>query len=118
MKQQQVSTKFLSSRVIYCCRYCDANVKERENLHRDIIQHDRYHHQIVVIRSLSQRIFDKIKRIVYLTRNELKSESFVLEKLTSTLNLIMSCSSNSAHSEYYELVRRLCFVLYFKILIA
>jgi predicted small metal-binding protein len=117
IKQQQVFAKFLSSRVTYVCRYCDANVKERENLHRDIIQHDRYHHQIAIIRSLNERIFDKIKRIVYLTRNELKFESFALKKLISTFDLIMSCSSDSTHNEYYDFVRRLCFILYFKIFI-
>ncbi len=67
--------------------------------------------------NLNERIFDKIKRIVSFTRNEFKSESFVLKKLISIFNLIMNCSSDSTHNEYYNFVRRLCFIFYFKIFI-
>ena len=107
--------EFLSSRANYCCRYCDADSKKRDDLLRNTILHDWYHHQITIIRNRSRIINDKINRLIFLTRNELKFELFALKILISTFDFMMSCSSDFAHSEYYELVRKFFLIIYFKI---
>lgn len=39
----------------------------------------------------------------FLSANNLTEQPSALEKLTPTLDMIMSCSSNLAHSEYYSI---------------
>ncbi len=115
MKQQQASTEFLSSRATFSCRFCDIEFQDRDNLRRDIVSHDRYHHDVLALRQQSLIINEKTKRIAFLFKHDLKSQSSSLQNLTSALDLIMSCSSNFAHSEYYELIRKVYSLLYIKI---
>ena len=117
MKQQQLFEEFLSSRANYYCRYCDADSEKRDDLLRNTILYDRYHHQITIIQNRNKTINDKINRLIFLTRNKLKFELSTFKILISTLDLIMSCLSDFVHSEYYELVRKLFFIIYFKIFI-
>ena len=49
MKQQQLFEKLSLSRVNYYCRYCDVDVKKRDNLLRNTVMHDRYYYQIIDI---------------------------------------------------------------------
>jgi hypothetical protein len=116
MKQQQASTEFLSSRATFSCRFCDFEFENRDNLHRDIVSHDRYHHDVLAFRQQSMNINEKTKRIAFLSKHDLKSQFSSLQNLTSTLDLIMRCSSDSTHFEYYDLIRKIYSLLYTKIL--
>lgn len=55
--------------------------------------------------------------MTFFKKHDLKSENSVLKKLTFVLNLIMNCSSNSTHSEYYDIIRKIYFLLHNQILI-
>jgi hypothetical protein len=48
MKQQQTSIEFLNLRAAFSCRFCDIEYENRNNLHRDIVFHDRYHHDVLI----------------------------------------------------------------------
>jgi hypothetical protein len=117
MKQQQIFAEFLSSHVIYFCRFCDAESENKNDLYKDIVFHERYHHEISTLRKRSAMINDKFKKLIFLFNNDLKSESFAFQKLISILNLIMSCSSDFLHSEYFEIICKLFSFLYIKIFI-
>ena len=47
MKQQQEFAKFLESKTIKCCHFCNADKQNRKNLNRNIILNDRYYYQIL-----------------------------------------------------------------------
>ncbi len=101
MKQQQTSTEFLSSRATFSCRFCDIEFQDRNNLRRNIVFHDRYHHDVLIFRQQSLIINEKTKKIAFLFKHDLKSQSSSLQNLTFVFDFIMSCSSNFAHFEYY-----------------
>ena len=107
-----MSVGFLDSRANRCCWFCDANVSEWVDLSRNIVFHGRYHYQIVVIWKKDLKIPTKTKRTQYFSHYGFKSEASALQRLISSLNLIMICSSDSAHSEYYGLVRRFYFIFF------
>jgi hypothetical protein len=50
MKQQQTSTEFFSSRATFSCRFCDIEFEDWNNLHWNIVSHDRYHHDVLILR--------------------------------------------------------------------
>jgi hypothetical protein len=116
MKQQQASAGFLSSRATFSCRFCDIGFQDRDNLRRDIVFHDRYHHDVLALRQQSLIINEKTKRIAFLSKHGLKPQSSSLQNLTSALDFIMGCPPDPAHSEYYGLVRKVYPLLYIKIL--
>jgi hypothetical protein len=109
MKQQQIFAKFLSSHVIYFCRFCDAESKNKNDLYKNITFYERYYHEILTLRKKNAMINDKFKKLTFFFNNDFKSKSFALQKLTSALNLIMNCSSNLVHNEYFKIIRKLFF---------
>lgn len=72
MKQQQMTFGFLFFRIIHSCRYCTADINDRENLFKNVVQHDRYHHQISFIRQKDEQIIQKTKKTIYFKQNDLK----------------------------------------------
>ncbi len=50
MKQQQTLTEFLNSHATFSCRFRDIEFQNRNNLRRDIVFHDRYHHDVLILR--------------------------------------------------------------------
>ena len=50
MKQQQKSAGFLRSKALRCCRFCDADKRNRGDLTRDVVLNGRYHHQVLHLR--------------------------------------------------------------------
>ncbi len=107
MKQQQKSARFLEFRIIKCCRFCDANVKNRSDLNKNVVANERYHFQIHNLRKEMTKLFEVIKKKEFLIKQDLFWESFVFENITSILNVTMSFSSDSVHNEYYELIKQL-----------
>ena len=112
MKQQQMSVGFLDLRANRCCRFCDANVNKWVDLSKNIVFHGCYHYQTVVIQKKNLKISTKTKRIQYFSHYDFKSEISALQRLILNLNLIMICSSNFIHSEYYDLMWKLYFIFF------
>lgn len=115
MKQQQTAADFFSSKATYSCRYCNAEKENRDDLLKNTIRHDKYHHQIAALRYQSEKILLKIKRAVFYKQNDLRSKASALTKLISALNFIIDCFFDSVHNEYFELIRKLYFIIYSKI---
>jgi hypothetical protein len=107
MKQQQKSAEFLEFRITKCCRFCDADVRNRSDLNKDVVANERYHFQIQNLRKEMTKLFEVIRKKEFLIKQDLFWESSVFENITSALNVTVSFSSDSVHSEYYELIRRL-----------
>jgi hypothetical protein len=118
MKQQQKSTKFLEFRIIKCCRFCDANVKNRNDLNKNVVANEKYHFQIQNLRKEMTKLFEVIRKKEFLIKQDLFWKSSVFENITSILNVTVSFSSNSAHNEYYELIKRLYSIMKNNILIS
>lgn len=117
MKQQQKFAEFLKSKIFRCCRFCDANEKNRKNLNRNIILNDRYHHQILKLRRQILQFNEIIKKKKNFILHDLSVKSFFLISIIFVLNTILNYSSNSAHSEYYKMMRHLYSVIEKNILI-
>ena len=107
MKQQQASGRFLGAWANFCCRFCDAGPINYADLSWDTVVHGQYHYQVSNIRKKSTLISDKAKREYFLSKHSLKLEIPALQSLTPSLDLIMGCSPDLAHSEYYGLVQKL-----------
>ncbi len=107
MKQQQESIDFFESRVTQCCRFCNFDTNNRENLSRDTIANEKYHFEIKKLRRDISRLFEITKIKPNLAKNDLIAKSSIFEKIISTLDIIISFSFNFAHNEYYELMKRL-----------
>ncbi len=107
MKQQQESIDFFESRVTQCCRFCNFDTNNRENLSRDTIANERYHFEMKKLRRDISRLFEITKIKASFAKNDLIAKSSIFEKIISTLNIIMSFSFDLVHNEYYELIRRL-----------
>ena len=110
-----MTADFLNSRVNYVCRFCDAGLHNRNDLNRNVLLHERYHHEIMTFRKKSFNIIEKIKRFVFFSQHELRSKFSILHIITFVLNIIMGCLPDPAHSEYYGIIRILYFFLYTKI---
>jgi hypothetical protein len=100
MKQQQTSIEFLSLRAIFSCRFCDIEFQNRNNLRRNIVFHDRYHHDVLIFRQQSLIINEKTKKIIFLFKHDLKSQSSFFQNLTFVFDFIMNCFSNFTYFEY------------------
>jgi hypothetical protein len=107
MKQQQESIDFLESRATQCCRFCNFDTNNRKDLSRDTIANEKYHFEMKKLRRNISRLFEITKIKANLAKNDLIAKSSIFEKIISTLDIIMSFSLDSAHNEYYELIRRL-----------
>jgi hypothetical protein len=107
MKQQQESVDFFESRVTKSCRFCNFDANNRKNLSRDTIANEKYHFEMKKLRRDISRLFEITKIKTSLVKNDLVAKLSIFEKIISTLNIIMSFSFDFAHSEYYELIRRL-----------
>ena len=112
-----MSIDFLDSRANRCCWFYDANVSERVDLLRNIVFHGHYHYQIIVIQKKDLKILTKTKRTQYFSHYDFKSKTSALQWLISNLNLIMICSSDSAHNEYYDSMWKLYFIFFNNIFI-
>jgi hypothetical protein len=106
MKQQQESIDFFESRVTKSCRFCNFDANNRKNLFRDTIANEKYHFKMKKLRRNISRLFEITKIKASLVKNDLIAKSSIFEKIISTLNIIMSFSFDSVHSEYYELIKR------------
>jgi hypothetical protein len=72
MKQQQIFAKFLSLRVTYFCRFCDAESENKNDLYKNIAFHKRYHHEILTLQEKNAMINDKFKRLTFHFSNDLR----------------------------------------------
>jgi hypothetical protein len=118
MKQQQESVDFFESRATKSCRFCNFDANNRKNLSRDTIANERYHFEMKKLRRDISRLFEITKIKTNLVKNDLIAKSSIFEKIISTLDIIMSFSLDSVHSEYYELIRQLYSMLEKSILIS
>jgi hypothetical protein len=118
MKQQQESIDFFEFRATKFCRFCNFDANNREDLSRDTIANERYHFEMKKLRRDISRLFEITKIKASLVKNDLIAKSSIFEKIISTLDIIMSFSFDSVHSEYYELIRRLYSMLEKSILIS
>ena len=62
MKQQQKFAECLKFKIIYNCRFCDADKTNREDLNRDFVFHERYHYQVLNCRRKAFLIIEKMKK--------------------------------------------------------
>lgn len=105
MSQQQKNSEFLSYDAHYDCRFCFVHKDQRVDLEFDIIQHDWFHHE-------SMRMWKKMnqmnssQRDKYCTFTELNSE-ISLTAISSALDIILTRSSDSVHTEYDDIVKLL-----------
>ena len=111
MSQQQENSEFKSQRATFDCRFCFVAANERHNLNFDVVKNDRFHHQIIQMRKEMNNIKQKIKKEAYDSKWNIDSENPSLTMIFSTLDLILSRSRDSAHSEYFEMTRQLHFLL-------
>lgn len=106
MKSQQEITKFLELIVTLLCRICHANKSTRDDINFDIIENERYHHEILNIRANYAHMSKSVKKN-YLKQYDMIIKLFALQALTSTLNIISSRLDDSTHSEFVDIVRRI-----------
>jgi hypothetical protein len=71
MKQQQKSTKFFEFKIIKCCRFRDANVKNRNDLNKNVVANEKYHFQIQNLRKEMTKLFEVIKKKEFLIKQDL-----------------------------------------------
>lgn len=116
MKQQQESAGFLGARASYCCRFYNAGPENCADLGRDVISAGRYHYQVLDNQQESLQICDQARRHKFLIENGLRPETPILQILTPSLDLVLDCLPDPAHSEFYGLVRKLYPLLNSKIL--
>ena len=107
MKQQQKSVECLEFKITYNCRFCDADKTNREDFNQDFILHECYHYEILNRRKKAFLITEKVKKQQFFTRHEMTLKASALADINSILNVVLNFSSNSAHSEYFELICRL-----------
>ena len=88
MLQQTHNEDFLHHFARMSCRTCYCLRKERENLKYNVVINDRYHREIINQRKYIKNLIDRNK-IVYLQNMKIKQNSSAVEKLISSLNLIM-----------------------------
>lgn len=90
---------------------CYADELTRDDMIFDTVNYDHYHHQTLHTRSQDVVIIEKTKREKFFQAHELTLEFSALQAMTLALDLILSRSDNSMHSEFADIVRRVMFIL-------
>ncbi len=115
MSQQNANFDCKASIAVRDCRCYVIEASERDNLKYDVLEQEWYYEIMK-----QQRAHIKSLRsdacIKYCWKWELSEEFSSLEKITLTLDLIISRSADSAHSEYVDLAKFVQEVLFIAIL--
>ena len=117
MKQQQALGGFLGAQANFYCQFCDAGLINCADLTWNTITHSWYHYQVISIQEKSFLIHGKVKKKMFLVQQGLRPNFLALKSLTLGLDLLIGCSPDFVHSEFFSLVWRLYPLLNFKILI-
>ncbi len=107
MPQQQINADFKSQRATLSCWFCLIFAEFRDNLEYDVIKNERFHNTTLQQRREMSVIWTVAKREKFVTQWNLQIKKFALFQLTSALDIIMSRSEDSAHSEYSDLGKQL-----------
>ena len=110
MKFQQEIAECLNSTIKLLCRMCHANEITRNNMNYDVIHNDRYHHQTFYIRFKCVNM-TKTAREKFFAKKEMIFEFSTLQLFTFALNIIVNKSSDSAHNEFVDIVKRIMSML-------
>ena len=99
MSQQNENFEFLNQRINFECRFCFVDAKNRNNIEYDTLRNERFHHEIIRIKKhmISMK---KIQQVIYSRNTELNSDKSSLFLIFSALDVILTRSSDFAHSEY------------------
>jgi len=105
MSQQQKNFDFMSHEAHYDCRFCFIHLNDRINLEFDIIKEDWFHHEVMCMwKNMKQmKISQKNRYCTFTDLNQQMSLAFI----SSTLDIILTRSSDSAHSKYENIVKLL-----------
>ena len=111
MSQQNVNVEIKSQKAKIDCRFCLIFENIRENLNYNILENERFHHEIMKLRDKIKNLNVKNARDQYEKKYKLNNEMSSLINIFSTLNIIRTRSSDSAHSKYKNLTKNLHFLL-------
>ena len=106
MSQQQTNAKFKSQNANLNCRFCLISNDHRDDLNYDIIQNDKFHHQIMRQKNEMNKLRSIAKKKIFASRWNLFVEQSTLIQLFSALDIIVTRSSDFAHSEYDDLCKQ------------
>ena len=110
MKFQQEISECLNSTIKLLCRMCHANEITENNMNYDVIHNNRYHYQTFHIRFKCVNM-TKTAREKFFAKKEMTFEFSTLQLFTFVLNIIVNKSSDSAHNEFVDIVKRIMSVL-------
>lgn len=107
----------MKSRVEYSYRICFVNFKNKNNMRSNIESRYYYEFVFICIESNIMRIIKKIRKIFF-SKHDILSKTSTLKKIIFDFDIIISRSSDFAHNKHFEIIQRIMFVLYMKILIS
>ncbi len=105
MSQQQKNFDFMSHEAHYDCCFCFIHLNDRANLEFNVIKEDRFHHEVMRMRKnmKQMKISQKNRYCTFTDLNQQMSLAFI----SSTLDIILTQSSDSAHSKYENIIKLL-----------
>lgn len=113
MPQQQENSGFKSQNAKLGCRYCMIPSAERSNLEYDVLINGRTHQQAANMRKELERTMaiNKGQAEAYAVQFGLSVERTPLTALAPALDIILSRSSDPAHSEFQGITKQMHFLL-------
>ena len=128
MKSQQTLTNFMKSRAKYSCRMYFCNSINKDDMTFDVMQNERYYHETTLIREEEniatltrnevERSIIKKLREKFFSKHDMLIKPSILQHMTFDLNIICSKSEDSAHNEFFKIVRRIMSILCQEILLS
>lgn len=117
MPQQQKNFDCKLQNVNLKCRFCFVESHDRNKLDLNMTVTDRFYHDTIKMRN-HMSILNKIEAVVYEKEKELNTAKSSLISISSILDILVTRSSDFAHSKYSDITKQLHFLLMNAILIS
>ena len=75
------------------------------------MKNNRYHYQIMILKNHISVLSIKIQKFDFFKKHNFAVEFFVFRNIISALNTVLNYSFDSAHNEYFEIVRKFFFII-------
>ena len=98
MSQQQINAKFKSQNANLDCRFCLISSDHRDDLNYDIIQNDKFHHQIMKQRNEMNKLRFIARKKIFASKWNLFVEQSILIQLFSIFDIIVIVMNSACYA--------------------